>query len=120
MTEVHEITLSTIERGAAEELFQSALRDVMRSLDDPNTDYKAKRRISLSFSFSIDEKREHAIVYIECASKLPGIKGILSPMYLGRHLGELRLIEAPKQEDMFSTPKGGPRAIKETAGGEQA
>lgn len=113
MNETIRVSLSNLSDGAAEELFALAFAQVLANIDDPNTPWKAKRAITLSFEFTTDEERRHAWVDIAYATKLAAAKPATTVLHLGRHKGELAASEAMRQEDMFPEPAGRPAAVAE-------
>ena len=80
--------LTTLGAGAAIEKFQSALRDVMDNIKDPNTQAKAKRKIVLEFLFLPQEDREMVMVGITAKSVLPSTKPTADTLFIGRRDGE--------------------------------
>ena len=111
------LTLGNMAEGAAEELFGDALKQVLASLNDPNTDYKVPRVITMKFVFkNADETRKMAGVGVVCNVKTPPIKPVGAVIYMGMEKGELAAVEAPPQRDMFQTPAGKPREV--VAGGD--
>jgi hypothetical protein len=109
------ITLAGLADGAALELWQSALARVLENIEDPNTDAKPKRTISLDFVFSVaDEERRVGDVEVRCATKLAGVRGVKTLVYIGRHQGQLVAVEQPRQQDLFPAPGG---ELKSIAGG---
>ena len=114
------VTLESLADGAAAELWGAALAQVLENLDDPNTDWKPKRRISLTFDFSTDEERRVGEVVIGCTTKLSGIRGVKHGVYYGKRQGVLALVQAPRQEDLFTDPNPArPRAVEPASGGAQ-
>lgn len=113
------ITLASIADGAALELFQSALTRVLENIQDPNTDHKAKRSITLTTTFSSDdEDRKIGDVQIKVATKLAGMKGARTVAFYGRHQGQLVAVEHnPKQEELFPKPAGRPVPVAAGAKG---
>lgn len=105
------ITLQNIGNGAAEELFQAALSAALENIDDPNTDPKAKRAVTLVFTFKTDEDRRAGYVEIACGTKLAGIRPVSTRVFIGRHEGMLAAAQAPRQEEMFPQPKGKPEIV---------
>lgn len=106
------VTLMTLADGAALELFQKALKTVLENIDDPNTDAEAKRAIRLEFNFSPDDERRVGSVEVKCSTKLAGIRGAHTLIYMGRHQGELVAVEHnPKQVELFPAPGGELRVI---------
>jgi hypothetical protein len=96
------VTLTTLADGAAVELFQSELDRVLRNIQDPNTDAKAVRKVTLEVTFVPDEQREVGEVRVRAAAKLAGLKGANTRVFFGRHKGQLVATEFnPKQAGLF-------------------
>lgn len=109
--EIRTVDLSTLAGGAAAELFASAMNAVLENMDDPNTDCKTPRRIALTFTFKPDEDRRASAVEVGCTTKLAGVRGVPTRIFIGRHRGSLAAVEALRQEEMFPTPAGRPNAV---------
>ncbi len=107
------LRLDKMAGGAAEELFQNALAMVLDNLQDPNTDWKKKRQITLRIAFHTDEERRNAHCEIGCETRLAGIKPVPTIVHLGRHLGAAVAIEALRQEELFTEPHGRPRRLED-------
>lgn len=100
--EVPVLTLVTLADGAALELFQSELDRVLRNIQDPNTDAKPVRKITLEVSFHPDEAREVGEVKVKASARLAGSKGAKTRVFFGRHKGQLVATEFnPKQAGLF-------------------
>jgi hypothetical protein len=113
------ITLAGIADGAALELWQNALDGVLRNIEDPNTDVKSKRHIRLDFLFAVaDEERRMGDVEVRCTTKLAGVKGVKTLVYIGRQQGQLVAVEQPRQQDLFPAPGGELRVMAGRKGGE--
>jgi hypothetical protein len=97
------ITLSSIGNGAAFELFQERLTEVLENIQDPNTDPDAARKIVLEFTFKMrDESREMGGVTIKAKTVLAGPKPVGSIVYVGRRDGRAVAVEHdPRQIGMF-------------------
>jgi hypothetical protein len=109
------ITLAGLADGAALELWQAALERVLQNIEDPNTDTKTKRAIRLDVVFSVaDEERRVGDCEVRCSTKLAGVKGVKTLVYIGRHQGALVAVEQPRQQDLFPAPGG---ELKSIAGG---
>lgn len=93
--ELDRMTLASIGGGAAEEKFQQELQNVIANIMDPNTDYDAKRRLVLTFTFISSENRDMAAVLVECGSKLAAQRGSSITAFLGvdRETGEMVAVE---------------------------
>jgi hypothetical protein len=100
------VTLGTLADGAALELFQNALDQVLKNIDDPNTEAHARRAIRLEIGFVADEDRRVSNVEVKCTTKLAGVRGAKTLVYIGRHEGQLVAVEQPRQTDLFPKPGG--------------
>lgn len=116
MPDVKTITLDSLAQGAAGELFQNALARVLENIEDPNTDHRTKRALTIQFLFSADEERRLGNVEIRAATKLAGIKGVTRPLFFGRHEGALVAVETPSQRDLFGDPHGKPKLVDKETG----
>jgi len=110
------LSLATLADGAAEELFREALGRVLVNIRDPNTDHRVKRGITLTFVVSVEEDRKLGKIEVRVATKLAGVRGVMVPIYVGLNEGELTAVEAPRQEEMFTTPHGRPRPVAAAEG----
>ena len=87
------ISLATLNRGAALELFDDALRKVIENIHDPNADIQAKREIKLTVKFapSVDRNgKAQADVDIACALKLGAARPSTTIVYFGKVDGEIK------------------------------
>jgi hypothetical protein len=75
------MTLATLGNGAAEELFQKELANVLGDIANPNKPWKTTRKISLTVEFVPNEERKFAHVVVTCEAKLPGAKPFMSAAY---------------------------------------
>lgn len=108
-------TLASIADGAAEELFANALAQVLANIDDPNTDAKAARAITITVTMKPNEQRAQASVVVKCATKLAGISPVGTVVLMGQHHGKLAMAEALGQEKLFPEAQGRPRALPQGA-----
>jgi cell division protein FtsX len=99
-----ELTLAGLHDGAALEMFENALAQVLENITDLNTDHKEKREIRLTFQFTTNDERNVTDVVVKAATKLAGIKGVQSLVYIGKHEGRTVAVEQPRQEDLFPQP----------------
>jgi hypothetical protein len=107
MSEVEVVTLSNVGDGAALELFQAAFGRVLENVADPNTDWKAKRKVTLEITVTPNEDRNASEIGIKCNTKLAGLKGVETYVHLGRHAGQLVAVENnPKQQRLFDEAPG--------------
>lgn len=62
--------LSNLASGAADEIFQRELAQVLQNVADPNAKAKTKRRITLTVTIVPTEDRARGTVEVRCESKL--------------------------------------------------
>lgn len=92
MPELKELTLATVAGGAAIELFEHALPQILANMRDPNTDAKEKRKITLEIAFTPHESqgyRDEAAVDVKMKLSLAGIRTARGVVFMGRENGEL-------------------------------
>ncbi len=109
------VALSELAAGAVDELFHHAMKDALDNIQDPNTDWKKPRKITMTVEIAPNEARIAANVKIDVATKFPGVKPVDTVLYLGRHEGLNSAVEAAPQSDMFKEPTGRPRAVVDGA-----
>src|SRR5713101_3382989 len=78
-------TLDTIANGALKEKFAEALAHLMANVDDPNTEAKQKRRISIEIDFTPDGSRQSVEVVAKVKSKLASTKAAESVLFVVRN-----------------------------------
>lgn len=101
------VSLTTLNQGAAIELFDAELRKVLADIADPNTTAKAKRAISLTVVFAPDEDRSMAMIGIDCKSKIAGRRGSATRIFFGFMNGQPVAVEAhPNQGRLFDKEPG--------------
>jgi len=64
------LDLASLNNGAASELFERELNEVLNNIDDPSTNPKEPRKITLEFTFTPSEAREMGVLEIRAKSKL--------------------------------------------------
>ena len=106
MTDLSAVTLESLNGGVVPELFEKAFAEVMANIDDPSTDAKKPRVITIEVTVAALETREQAAIHVKCKTKLIGVKPTAELVYLSRKNGHLRAYSAnPRQERLpFATP----------------
>lgn len=82
-------TLFSIGGGVANEKFVAEFEKILANIRDPNTEAKAKRRITLDFVFHPSEDRSQVLVAITGDSRLSASKPSGDVIYVGRQDGQL-------------------------------
>lgn len=102
-----EITLETVNDGAAKELFARELQNISANINDQNTKAKGKRSLTLTFEFEPDDAREEVKVTVQARAKLMPIKAYTKTAHLGKRNGKVTLYSSDtKQIDMFDEDSG--------------
>ncbi|OPY83166.1 MAG: hypothetical protein A4E71_02921 [Smithella sp. PtaU1.Bin162] len=78
------ISLDTLNQGAAVERFNMALQEVLDNIQDPNTDPKKARQVTLKCTIKPDSDRGVGVVIVDVASKLAPIAPFDVRVFLGR------------------------------------
>lgn len=110
MAKFEKVTLLTVCDGAATEVFQRALENILDNIQDVNTDPEAKRKIALVFTISPSEDRAAAVVTMDCQEKTVPCSSIGSTILISRSSGKREAYaQGAKQEPLF------PQQTEETA-----
>lgn len=106
------VDLGTICGGAAAEVFQKCLADVMHNINDVNTDPEKPRRIALGFTFKPTQDRAMAEISFSCQAKVMPIRTVKGSMLMAREAsGLVAYASTAKQEPLFD----GEQTIEKTA-----
>jgi len=74
MSDYTDVTLETLNNGAAMDLFDLELERVMQNIQDENTNPEAVREITLKISMKPNEERSLVATAVSCKSKLAPTK----------------------------------------------
>jgi hypothetical protein len=96
------VSLDSLGQGAAVELFQDGLRQVLENVLDLNTKATAKRTVTMTFEIKPDEDRTFAHTALEVKTKLAPPKPVGIPIYIGKHAGEAVATERDTRQLTFS------------------
>ena len=77
------INLEKFAEGALAEKMNGALKEVLENIQDPNTDFKLKRKLTLEMTFVSGEDRELAEVSMIAKTKLAPNKPIATKIVIG-------------------------------------
>jgi hypothetical protein len=103
MNGLKEVTLSTLNQGAAEELFNHELGKVIKNIEDPNTKATETRKITLELSFIPTRDRDGGVIKLAAKTKLAGVQGVESTFaQSGGKMLEHDLIQPPLMTDNIS------------------
>ena len=108
------VRLENLGHGAAAELFEAELVNVIANIIDPNTKADAARQITLKMKIKPSNDRSACTVEISCESKLAPQQAFESTIFVGMEHGEAvateynpsqgRLFEEPAIEGSATTP----------------
>lgn len=100
------VSLVTLKKGAAVELFDIELRRVLENIADPNVDSTAKRKITLTVEFRPSRDGKQAEAAIKCESKIAAVKPAATTVYFGKVEGRMEAVESnPDQGALFDASK---------------
>lgn len=95
------MTLSQLKEGALEELYQQALGMVLANAQDPNTEAKAKRNITIKFTFTPTPDRSVIQVDASVTTKICAANPVQTAMIV-KVDGDRLVGFEPEQENLFS------------------
>jgi hypothetical protein len=90
--------LSDLAGGAVEERWQAELHKALENIEDPNTDARKAREITIKVTILPDETRNAGAVGISATVKLSAQKRAMTMVYMGRTAEGLRAIEHNPQQ----------------------
>jgi hypothetical protein len=99
MTKRSNVTLSELKEGAVEEQFQRALGQVLDNIEDPNTDPKLKRVITIKVAFTPTPDRGMVMVDAQVTTKTSPARPVPTVLLLKTEKGPL-VGEEPIQEQI--------------------
>lgn len=102
MSEERFLSLDSLAQGAAVELFNCELQNVLENILDPNTKATSTRNVTLTFTIKPDEERDFGHGTVEVKSKLAPVKGVGMPVYIGKRAGRAVAMERDSRQLEFS------------------
>ena len=93
------VDLSQLAGGTLQEKFDREITRVIDNMQDPNTPFGEKRKITINISFVQNEMRDDAKIEISLNSKLAGVISAKTNFAMGKNLenGEVVVNEYGKQ-----------------------
>lgn len=93
------VDLSQLAGGTLQEKFDREITRVIENMQDPNTPFGEKRKITINLSFVQNEMRDDAKIEISLNSKLAGVISAKTNFAMGKDLksGEVVVNEYGKQ-----------------------
>ena len=92
-TEVKRVALATLGSGAASELFDAKMKEVLDNIADVNTPWKGARTITIQVKIHPNEARDYATLEITADAKLAKYKCYETHAHIGQEAGELVAFE---------------------------
>lgn len=98
------MNIANVCRGSVPEVFDRALTEAFRNIQDINTPAEAKRKIVLEFELEPSATREVGEVRFKCTTKLPGVSTVSGNFFLATSTcGDVRgYARDPKQDELFA------------------
>lgn len=96
---MNKVELQDLVGGALQEKFGHSFEKVIENLQDQNTSFKVKRKITIELTFDQNEARDDVSVSVDVKEKLAPQAGMKTSFYIGKDLrtGELYAEEYGKQ-----------------------
>lgn len=96
---MNKVELQDLVGGALQEKFGKSFEKVVQNLQDQNTSFKVKRKITIELSFDQNEARDDVSVSVDVKEKLAPQAGMKTSFYIGKDLrtGEIYAEEYGKQ-----------------------
>lgn len=93
------IDLETFAKGALTEQVNQAMEEVTKNIQNPNTDAKAARKITVTIAFKPNEKRDFVATGVQTKTTLAPVLGAVTAMSMGKNIktGEVEACEIGNQ-----------------------
>lgn len=107
------VTLPSLAKGAAAELFEKELQKAIANILDINTEAKAPREVILRVKMTPNEDRNIAQTEVRIESKLASFKPAETVLYVGKKAGVCIAVESnPEQMSLLNAEEPAPfRAV---------
>ena len=106
------LSLATIKGGAAVEMVDLALAELLENIVDPNTSATAKRKVSLTLTLAPDQERESMHVGIDVRSSFAPHEAIGTIAFIAHTRDGVVAVENdPKQRQLFEEERTGPVVV---------
>lgn len=86
--EFKRLTLDNVANGAAIELFDKALGEVLDNIMDENRPAESKRTITLKIELRANRERNMGVITVECDTKLVPVQAAEATMYMRQEKGK--------------------------------
>lgn len=114
------LSLATLKGGAAIEMVDMALQELLENIIDPNTNATAKRSVTLKLSLAPDQERESMHIGIDVKSSFAPHESIGTIAFIAHTRDGVVAVENdPKQRKLFDEPTTGPVVVDMTKGGSE-
>lgn len=106
-SELDSMNMGNLCKGAALEMFEKLLPEILANIRNPNTKATAKRKLSLEFIFQPNEERNYADVTITPTIKMSGVKPAQGSIFIASIKGQpTAFTHDPRQDEIaFSQPE---------------
>ena len=92
--DLNKFNINDFAGGALAEQINREMVKILENIADPNTEWKSKRKLVVTLSFSPDEQRELSLVDIKTQSKLASPKALTTKFLIGKDLKSGRVVGA--------------------------
>lgn len=97
-----QVSLETMNGGAAVELFNDELQKVLDNIGDPNTKPDTVREITLKVKIKPNEKRRFADVSLQVTSKLAPVRETNTVFWLGKDPKTKQVVASERNMDQMT------------------
>ena len=106
------LSLATLKCGAAIELVDAALQELLENIIDPNTSATAKRAVTMKLSLTPDQERESMHIGIDVKSSFAPHEAIGTIAFIAHTRDGVVAVENdPKQRQLFEEERTGPVVV---------
>ncbi len=115
------LSLATLKGGAAIEMVDEAIQELLENIVDPNTDATTKRKVTLSLTLAPDQERESMHIKIDVRSSFAPHEAVGTIAFISHTRdGVVAAENNPKQRQLFEEKPAEPASVVDiTEGGKK-
>lgn len=106
-----QVDITTISNGGVNQVFNEALREVLRNIKDVNAEHKPNRRITLQFDFAADEDRTNITCRFRTIQKLAPMRPVKSTLVCTEEGGQVQAYTLDIEQPGLFRPESGPQGL---------
>ncbi len=112
------LSLATIKGGAAIEMVDDAIQELLENIIDPNTDATTRRKVTLTLTLAPDQERESMHIKLDVRSSFAPHEAVGTIAFISHTRDGVVAVENdPGQRNLYEEKPAEPAAVVDITGG---